>query len=370
MALITRFSPLGNLTDLTTNTQLGDWSREVEHLMSTAVSGIERYTERGKAQFADPSVIDMGAAAAKAISWKGFPLSLAAQGFSDDDALKIADGMMADTQGATGRDVQDEYLEWHVERDANGDVVRIDFTTEGPEYWSTLDDDLGRSGVVQLYQQYYPDATEAVLYHGGAYDPDNAFNLNQGAMHLRQAANYLSAEVQIAAQSTLTYTRRGVTLTSGADLCRYARLGVATRASDPHIAETVNNLARTGCRLSLLDPVGLYMDPPDFTGWVTPDGSDPKALWRTERGNPVTRGSLRSPGNFKLSDVKIAGQKIAYGGQVAKLISVHLTGLATGPHTVTPTVVPVESLHAAPASPALAAFAFVRLGRVASRTGR
>lgn len=370
MALITRFSPLGNLNDLITSTQLADWSAEVEHIMSRSVSDIERFTGRGKGQFADPSVIDMGGASTQSINWKGFPASLPAQGFSDEDALKIADGFLQDAKGNSGRDVQDEYLEWYVQRDANNDVTRIDFTTEGPEYWDTLVNELGPSGVMAIYQKYYPDARATDIFHGNRYNPNNTFNTTRGAMHLRQVNNTLFAEVEIAAQSTLTYTLNGTVITDGGDLCKLARLGEQTRASDPTIAQTVNGIARTGSRISLLDPVGLYMDPPDFTGWVTPDGSDPRALWTNDRGNPMTRGSLHSSKNFKLSEVKIAGANIAYGGQVAKLISVHLTGLATGPNVVKPTIVPLDKVAKLKAAAQPSVLSLVRSVGRQSRTGR
>jgi hypothetical protein len=370
MALVTRFSPLGNLKDLTTDAQLKQWSVEVEYLMSMSVSGLEVHTGRGKSQFADPSMIDMGAASAKSINWKGIPASLAAQGFSDEDALKIADGLMQDMNGNSGRDVQDEYLEWYVERDSSNNVTRIDFTTEGPEYWTTLVKQVGSNGVLTLYQKYYPDARASDLFHGNTYNLNNTFNTTRGAMHLRQASNFLSAEVQIAAQSTLTYTSKGIVLQSGGDLCKLARLGEQARASDPTIAQTVNGLARNGYRISLLDPIGLYMDPPDFTGWVTPDGSDPRALWTSERGNPVTRGSLRSSQNCKLSEVKRAGRNIGFGGQVAKLISVHLTGLASGPNVVKPAIVPVEDLAPSNFHAQSLLMALGRPVKPPSRTGR
>lgn len=226
------------------------------------------------------------------------------------------------------------------------------------------------SGVLSLYQKYYPDARSSDLFPGNSYNHDNVFNTTRGAMHLRQASNNLDAEVEIAAQSTLTYTRKGVVLTDGGDLCNFARLGESTRASDPTIAQTVNGIARNGSRISLLDPIGLYMDIPDFTGWVTPDGSDPRALWTSERGNPITRGSLRSSQKFNLSDVKIAGAKIAYGGQVAKLISVHLTGLATGSNVVKPTTVDVDQLRQVRSPAQILALKFGQSIKWASRTGR
>jgi hypothetical protein len=342
MALVKTFSPLGNLNDLT-GSQLIDWSQEVEYLMTKAVAAVERLTGKGKGQFADPSVVDTAGYEEVSIRWKGFPISLLANS-SQLDAFKIADGLLTDTNGQTGRDVQDEYLEWYVHRDDAGDVIQIDFTTEGPEYWTTLVDELKQPGILKLYNLYYPGAKPTDVFPGGHYNPNNTFNNDRGAIHLRQVNNNLWAEVAIAALSTLTYTKGGVPLQSGADLCNYARLGESTRASDPHIAETVNGAAQAGKRLSLKDPIGLYMDKPNFSGWQTPDGSPPENLWSSERGNPMTRGSLKSPANFKLSQVKIAGQPIQFGGQVAKLIDVHLTALASKAGAVPPTQVPVDKV--------------------------
>jgi hypothetical protein len=284
----------------------------------------------------------MGGATAAPISWQGFPKSLTVNQ-SLEDAYKIADGLVSGDHGS-GRDVQDEYLEWYVERDSAGHVTRIDFTTEGPEYWVTLLKKLRSDGIVSLYQKYYPSAQKSDLLTGGRYNVDNVYNTTRGAMHLRQANNNLWAEVAIAAFSTLTYTLNGKVLTDGGDLCYYASLGERSRASDPHIAQTVNSLAREGRRLSLKDPIGLYLEPPDFTqGWKTPDGSDPAALWTIERGNPATRASLRSSANFKLSEVTIGGENIRYGGQVASLIQVHITGLYSAPNTIKATMVPVDA---------------------------
>jgi hypothetical protein len=371
MSLVKTFSPLGNLTDLSGTNQIGNWSKEVEKLMSDAVAEVERLTGRGRSQFADPSRTDMAGASEVPISWKGFPLSLEAQGFSSIDALKIADGFRQDNRGLTGRDVQDEYLEWYVHRDDTGDITQIDFTTEGPEYWTTLVSELGISGVMRIYQQYYSQATAAEVFPGGEYNPDNAFNNARGAMHLRQVNNNLGAEVTIAALSTPTYTKDGVVLQSGADLCMQAGLGVATRASDPHIAETVNGAAQAGSRISLTDPIGLYLDPPDFTGWVTPDGSPAATLWTNERGQPMTRGCLKSSARFKLSEVLIGGQKIAFGGQVAKLISVHLTGLVSQPGAVPPTRVPVKAPTTAAVAHPMALLSHALQQHIRpSRTGR
>lgn len=49
--------------------------------------------------------------------------------------------------------VQDEYLEWFPTLDKNGNLVRVDFSCEGPEYWSNMYD-WEPDTIVKLYQQY------------------------------------------------------------------------------------------------------------------------------------------------------------------------------------------------------------------------
>ena len=105
---------------------------------------------------------------------------------------------------------------------------------------------------------------------------------------------------------------------------------------------------------------------PDFTGWKTPDGSDPAALWHVERGNPVTRASLRSAAGFTLAQVTIGGRPILYGGQVAQHVTAHLTGRVSKANLIKPTIVPVESF-----SKPRTALLSLASGRVIhSRTGR
>ena len=47
----------------------------------------------------------------------------------------------------------------------------------------------------------------------------------------------------------------------------YAAYGGPNRNSDPTIGATVNALARLGAYVTLRNPVGLYMDHIDLSGW-------------------------------------------------------------------------------------------------------
>ena len=52
-----------------------------------------------------------------------------------------------------------------------------------------------------------------------------------------------------------------------------AGYGGLNRNSDPTIGASVNELAALGFAVTLRNPVGLYMDHLDVTGWAKPDGT-------------------------------------------------------------------------------------------------
>ena len=105
-------------------------------------------------------------------------------------------------------------------------------------------------------------------------------------MHLTHPANTLEAEINIAAQATILRARQGQVLTDQDDLIRCAGYGAPGRASDPTIGGNVNALARQGASITLTNPVGLYIDSLNTTGWVTPDGTSASTFWTIVRGAP------------------------------------------------------------------------------------
>ncbi|SUX30569.1 hypothetical protein [Chromobacterium vaccinii] len=111
-----------------------------------------------------------------------------------------------------------------------------------------------------------------------------------------------------------------------------AAYGGPDRSSDPTIGGTVNQLARLGFYVTLRNPVGLYMDHIDHAGWTTPDGSPAEDCVRITRGvtGMIERLEVQVPAdrNFTVSDLRIGGEPVVYGGQIAECITVHLVGVA------------------------------------------
>lgn len=321
-----RFTPPGNLNDLKTDSQLNGWSEKVIHRYFTSeLTSVESCVGAGNVQFVDPLVRDLGGDRRK-VSWPAFPIGLLAQGLSREEAFRRAD------DPDQGRQVQDEYLEWFIERDDAGEITAVDFTCEGPEYWQYLSETLSQEEFAMIYRIANPAVTAAALFDSsGQYDPMNEFNTTRGIMHLIHPSNTLGAEIDIVAQSTMLRDKPGVVN------CRRchssSQIGDGNRKSDPTIASNVNQLALDGRAITVADPVGLYIDGLDTTGWTTPDGSDPQSLFTITRGNPAVRARFEVPKNkFKMSDIKIGGAAIRFAGQIAEHIFIKVT-VVVGPKT-------------------------------------
>jgi len=268
---------------------------------------------------------------------------------------------------------QDEYCEWSVTRDADGKILSVMFTCENPEYWLTLwrvdpnavlenYRNLVSPGV-QLYELYLIDSNGHPVVDPAtglpAYNPLNAWNNGTqstseygGAMHLTSSPNTLGAEFDLAAAATIPRVdAQGNPIISALDLVCCAKYGRAGRHSDPTIGQNVNSVVNSsglqGVYATLTDPPGLYMQTPDFSGYVTPDGTDASHFWT------VNRGQLKDPSNpndidrilhatfavppsygYTVSDIQIGGanQQIKYGSQIAATITMALsaTGFASG----------------------------------------
>src|SRR5262249_12893265 len=114
-----------------------------------------------------------------------------------------------------------------------------------------------------------------------AYDALNKWN-NQpakgqktGAVHLISPPNTLFAEIYLGAAATLLRGKGGTPVTDPDELINCSQYGSPGRNSDPHIGAEVNKIiAAGGVVASLQDPVGLYIQTPDFSGYTLP--ADPK----------------------------------------------------------------------------------------------
>ena len=221
------------------------------------------------------------------------------------------------------------------------------FTCEGPEYWTALAEGYpqgyegprtaGAEGDKQklcdLYRQFIsPDVQLEDLFVGNSYNPYNRWNTTDGAMHLIQFANSLVAEIQLAADASVLRAKGGRLVTDNNQLIRCAKYGEPERFSDPAIGGGVNALARQGASITLLNPIGLYIVGVDDAGWTKPDGSPVDNYWQIQRGTAdmTVRAVYEVPQSegFTVGDIKIGGEKIDYGGQIAEHITMKLTGVA------------------------------------------
>lgn len=364
--------------------QYDQWSRAVSGWFDGAIKREEAIVGAGNCQYYNQAkTATVGAAIEQELVWNGFPRTLKRiHGYKE--ALRLADGLFplthrADLAGPyyTG-DVwsklyyrpQDEYCEWHVTRDpATDKITRVTFTSEPPEYWQAMHGDtlMDYDGnfsyafkgdpklLLDLYRELvspevqYADLicpvdfvdyhgnplVPAVIYPKGAYNPYNKWNSTHGIMHLAQPANSLSAEILLGADATILRKNKKERRVVEADpLICCAAYGGINRNSDPTIGGSVNDLARLGFALTLKNPVGLYMNDLDLTGFTRPDGKPlPAECWRMIRGKPgmIERAVFEIPKGegYTVSDVLIGGVPLRHGGQIAEHITVKIVGLAS-----------------------------------------
>jgi hypothetical protein len=297
---------------------------------------ISRFLDRNIAQYDLPQFFNPtrdpigGDAVERKIDWTAFP-KLVTENSGGSDILRWT---RADRNRFT---MQDEYCEWHVERNNDGKIVRVTFTSEGPEYWEFLADH-SPDKLVALYQELVDPAVvlEDLVDGNGIYVRQNRWNdPRRGGKiaHLAHVNNTLGAFVNIGARSTIIRHRQdGTIMTGEAELIDCGGYGARDRHSDPHIGGEVNALARMHARITMANPVGLSMDGLFPLGWETPDGSNPKDYWAVVRGTEThqmrTVYEVPAEKGFVVGDIKISGREINFGGQIADFIRVKLVGLA------------------------------------------
>jgi hypothetical protein len=380
MGLLERFEPPAFLPDFNTIPgQLEAWHRAVSSWFDAVVE-MERATIGAAPQYYNPASFDPGGLLVEqAITWNAFPKELLRK-FGRDRALQLADALWPhewyrrpppDPGDAAGIDTaalsaifyrpQEEYCEWRVTRDPiTNKIQRITFTSEPPEYWQALFGIVPGDGIpdatfpgdsdrlLSLYKGFLGhevtledlvapsdliDGNGELVAKKGQYNIYNKWNTTHGIIHLCAPPNSLVAEIQLGGDaSVLRDDPQGRRLVEPDALICYAAYGGPNRNSDPTIGATVNALARLGAFVTLRNPVGLYMDHIDLSGWTAPDGGDVSDFIHIARGTPgmIERLVVEAPPGRKISvgDLLIAGSPIRYGGQVAECITVKLTGLA------------------------------------------
>jgi hypothetical protein len=248
--------------------------------------------------------------------------------------------------------VQDEYCEWHVERDGQS-IRRISFTCEPPEYWEFLaarDFNL----VHQLYKRllHNPDIPAndlkwphdvynrqgQIRYRAGDYNPRNVWNTEKGAIHLTHPANSLFAEVVLASDGTLGWPvepdNQG-NVDEQRLMCCAGRGGI-NRSSDPLILRGVFKFASQGLSVALANPIGLYMSPFSLAGLLDPDenpvigASNAPFVRQSADGSRILRAEIAPPdgATYGLEQCTLDGSPLRYGGQISRNITMRLFGVA------------------------------------------
>lgn len=413
MPRLTHFSTPANIDDFTDfpaqrEQMKAAWSANVNRWCNSALVGnvwdLVNYGPRPA--FYNPMATDTPDDAANiSITWNAFPGRLSALlPDNGDDWRRWAD------QGVPGsvlvrtdlcsqqaltppqrygpggpRGWQDEYCEWSVERNDRGQITRVSFTCENPEYWFTLWQ-VSPLRVVDLYQALLgrdvqqsdltlkdADGNELIDPTTGrvAYNPLNKWNRGTralgdsgGAVHLTSSPNTLGAEFDLAAAATMPRVHDGQPVTSASGLMCLGGFGAIGRHSDPTIGQNVNATVRrlTQARATLTDPVGLYIQTPDFSGYVAPDGTDASTFWTVVRGSVkdptdpddidrILRATFSVPESkgYTVSEIEINGDAIEYGSQISQTFDMALMATAFANSGVTqPSVGPTRLVASAP----------------------
>jgi len=377
VALLSRFDPPAFLPDFNQIPgQLDAWHRAMYAWFDIVVAA-EQKLIGATPQFYNPAGFDPGGVLVEqAVTWNAFPKEMLRR-YGRERAMHLADmpwpieryrapspdpTNMVGMSGVMYRP-QEEYCEWHVNRDPDtGQIRRVTFTSEPPETWQALfglvpgDGDTvpdmlfpgNRDLLLNHYREMVspdvqPDdlvaASDIQDSNGftwikkGQYNFYNKWNTTHGIAHLCSPPNSLVAEVQLGGDGTvLRNDPSGRLLVEPDALIAYAAYGGPNRNSDPTIGASVNALARLGAYVTLKNPVGLYMDHIDLSGWSAPDGGSVSDFVRIVRGVPgmIERLVIEAPPtrNLTIEDLLIAGEPIRFGGQIAECITVKLVGLA------------------------------------------
>jgi hypothetical protein len=388
-----RYAPPGGMSDFNAiEGQLDQWSDAISGWSDETIT----YVENQLLSSGEPCQYynwlterDAAEGLTQTVSWNALPKNLVRR-FGHEEALHLADQVFPISQ-RLDRDGSyyvgpmwdqlsyrptDEYCEWRTVRDEAGKITRIEFTAEPPEYWQALHGDAimgyGLDGIirypftgdrqllVELYREHVdirvryedlvahedlvdlrdPDQPQVII-RKGEYNPWNRWNTTDGLMHLSHPANTITAQIFLAAEATVLRHRAGRPVSDPDALICCAGYGGPMRHSDATIGASVNNLAMAGARLTLRDPVGLYLHHLDLTGITKPDGTPiTPEYFRVLRGSPdqnlIERAVFEVPADdqpshgdpLTVSDLTIAGIPIRYGSQVAERMTVALFATA------------------------------------------
>ena len=257
---------------------------------------------------------------------------------------------------------QDEYLEWRPTHDAAGRLIALTFTAEPPDYWTALAT-VSRARLLELYRALVgPQVQEADLFHAtdlaafgvdstgdtgwfnigrkDQYDPLNPWTTTKGIVHLTHRANTLGAEVRLAADSSVIWASDTAPPANPPsqiepEITRLAcgGYGGINRSSDPAIGQAVGGAVLENARVTLTDPIGLYIASIGLGGLTGPQGQPVGMTAVTiTRGQDdpfeprILRFEVKLPAGagFRLDECTLDGRPLIHGGQVARVTTMQL----------------------------------------------
>ena len=317
MALVTRYDTPAGLRDLPEDsTFCRAWHDFVNCKVSTT----------GDGPWIDPLVVDAEVVTTRTLSWIGFPRASLTVERRDARALAFAEAEEVGDKD-NWRPRQAEYFEWHTTRDSAGKITKVTFSTETPMYWKLLAE-ADKDRVVALYREHVDPSVQWEDLRGadGNYDPYNRWNTTDGIMHFVNGINSVEQAIGLAqrgADAGVTWPAR--------DNFEFPLEG--PNAADDYIVREVAGLARSEFDITVRDPVGLYIDGWDDTGWTKPDGTPVGDYWCIKRGRPgaVLRLEYEVPEEegFVVGDIRIGGRRGTPGGQLAAHMTSSLPVLVT-----------------------------------------
>lgn len=316
MSIFDHFNPPGMLDEL---------SGEAQDAWSTMLAEHTTQFAFVQPRYFDPTDAAVTVATPVSIIWSASPARLRLK-FNDPDRWQAAD---------LTRDEQDEYCEWRVERDPDGRLTAVTFSTEVPEYWAHVAEH-DQALLLDLYHRLVsPEVVlEDLLNSDHSYREDNRWNnaTSDGIAHLRQGSNTLLAALNLAADSTVQRVDAGgKRVEERRSLIMCGRLGEPDRNSDPQIADIINDAVNAGSAVSLANPLGLYLDGIQAAGLHTPDGTDPATFWTVQRGEPghAVRARFEVPAGhgYVLGDITLDGRPVEFGTQLADKVRVRIDAL-------------------------------------------
>jgi hypothetical protein len=124
-----------------------------------------------------------------------------------------------------------------------------------------------------------------------AYNPLNIWNYGNaalphmgGAIHLTSPPNTVGAEIYLGGAASIMRDMGNDGYDPAAMICS-GEYGGNFRNSDPNIGFQANQVVRNiGARFTLRNPIALYMQVPDFSNYITPDGRDAAEFFHIIRG--------------------------------------------------------------------------------------